>query len=68
MIKKMLDKKHNDANMLSMKNKENLVRTTVYLTNEQHFQLKRIYADRGKRIAESIRDAVDEWLKKNMVC
>jgi hypothetical protein len=40
---------------------------TIQITDEQHTELKRIYAENGQRIAESVRQAVDEWLKKNKV-
>lgn len=39
-------------------------RTNIYLTEKQHKELKRIYAETGQRITETIRQAVDEYLKK----
>lgn len=39
-----------------------MIRITVYLTEEQHKALKRIYAGTGARITESIRQAVDKFL------
>jgi hypothetical protein len=39
-----------------------MVRTQIYITEEQHRELKRIYAETGQRITESIRQAVAAYL------
>lgn len=40
-----------------------MIPITAYLTEEQHKALKMIYANTGQRITESIRQAIDEYLK-----
>jgi predicted DNA-binding protein len=42
--------------------KSETTRTQIYLQTEQHKALKRIYAETGQRITESIRLAVEAYL------
>ena len=35
----------------------------IYITEDQHTALKQIYADSGQRITESVRQAIEEYLK-----
>ena len=39
-----------------------MIRTQIYITEEQHKELKKIYAETGQRITESIRQAIDGYL------
>lgn len=39
-----------------------MVSIQIYLKEEQHKELKRIYAETGQRISESVREAVDAYL------
>jgi hypothetical protein len=36
----------------------------IYITPEQHKALKRIYAETGMRITETIRQAIDKYLRQ----
>lgn len=35
----------------------------IYITSEQHKELKRIYAETGQRMTETIRKAIEDYLK-----
>jgi len=35
----------------------------IYISEEDHQRLKQIYADSGQRIAETVRQAIKEFLK-----
>lgn len=43
---------------------EQMVITTVALTKAQHSQLRHLAVDAGKSLRDLIRDAVDEYLKR----
>ena len=42
-----------------------MIKTNVYLTIDQHRELKLIYAKTGQRITETVRDAIDYYMKNN---
>ena len=35
----------------------------IYIPEEQHKELRKIYAETGQRMTESIRQAIDEYIK-----
>lgn len=37
----------------------------VYISEDQHKALKIIYAETGQRMTESVRKAIDDYIKKN---
>jgi hypothetical protein len=37
----------------------------IYIEEEQHKKLKRIYAETGQRITDTVRKAIEEYLKKH---
>ena len=39
----------------------------VYITEEQHKQLKQVYADSGQRLTETVRQAIDLYFKNKKV-
>lgn len=48
-----------------MEKKDNdMIPITAYIRTDQHTALKRIYAETGARITDSIRKAIDVFLKK----
>ncbi len=42
---------------------ESMIRTQIYITKEQHVALKKIYAETGQRVTETIRKAIEDYLK-----
>jgi hypothetical protein len=42
-----------------------MVSIQVYIREDQHKKLKKIYAETGQRITESVRQALDSYLEKS---
>ena len=42
----------------------------IYVTDQQHKFLRKIYAETGQRMTETIRQAIDEYIKneKKQIC
>ena len=49
--------------MLNKLRYKTMIRTQIYITEDQHKELKKIYAETGQRITESIRQAVADYLR-----